>query len=131
MKITNSKKMTLIWGAAGLALVAYLMILAAGVLEPLEPIHAQTLPPFENSPIGFASVNAMGQNGTTGGEGGPTVTVSTASELQSAVNQEGSLIVQVSGNIPPHGGFPGCSNKSIIGQGSTAAITGAGLTISG
>src|SRR5215469_13944162 len=74
---------------------------AAGLLAALvvaRPAHVQALT-FESSPIGFASVNAMGQNGTTGGTGGPTVTVSTASALQSAVGQSGPLIVQVSGHI--------------------------------
>src|SRR5215472_10233141 len=118
-------------GAVCLATLACLFVAITGTLTPWQPIHAQTLPPFENSPIGFASVNAMGQNGTTGGEGGPTVTVSTASALQSAVNQSGPLIVQVSGTITLTGDISVASNKTIIGLGSTAAITGAGLTLSG
>ena len=86
---------------------------------------------FEDSPIGFASVNADGQNGTNGGAGGPTDTVSTSSALQSAVSQSGPLVVQVSGTIALSSDAHVASNKTIIGLGSTAGITGHGLTISG
>ena len=130
MKRSRNQWKLFCW-AACLAASACLIAVLYGTLTPFEPIHAQTLPPFENSPIGFASVNAMGQNGTTGGEGGPTVTVTTASALQSAANQSGPLIIQVSGAITLTGDVSVASNKTIIGLGSTAAISGAGLTLSG
>jgi len=76
-------------------------------------------------------VNANGQNGTTGGAGGPTVTVSTSSALISAVGQSGPLIVQVSGAIALSTDANVASNKTIIGLGSTAAISAHGLVISG
>jgi pectate lyase len=85
---------------------------------------------FESSPIGFASVNANGQNGTTGGAGGPTVTVSTASALASAAGRSGPVVIQVSGTIALSGDVNVASNKTIIGLGSSAGIRGAGLNIS-
>src|SRR6266852_978899 len=130
MKNAN-KKWMMACGAMCLAVFVCAMLSMSGTLTDLQPVHAQTVPPFENSPIGFASVNAMGQNGTTGGAGGPTVTVSTESALRSAVNQSGPLIVQISGTITLTGDISVASNKTIIGLGSTAGITGAGLTISG
>lgn len=86
---------------------------------------------FENSPIGFASVNALGQNGTTGGEGGPSITVINASELQSEAAKSGPLIIQVSGTITLSGDITVASNKTIIGLGATAAIRSHGLVLSG
>src|SRR5215469_13196903 len=108
--------------------VAAVGLVGAIVVAPPDRIQAQA---FENSPIGFASVNANGQNGTTGGAGGATVTVSTSSALTSAVGQSGPLIVQVSGSIALSTDADVASNKTIIGLGSTAAISGHGLTISG
>ena len=83
-------------------------------------------------PTGFAAVNALGRNGTTGGAGGPTVTVSTASAFLAAIAQPGPLNICVSGTIT----LPATpqmhnvsSNKTIVGIGSTALITGGGLNI--
>ena len=69
----------------------------------------------------------MGQNGTTGGEGGPTVTVSTASELQSAVNQSGPLIVQVS--LDAGGVILTSSALSFLGLGAQDPVPDWGLMI--
>lgn len=41
---------------------------------------APTASAADAAPIGFASVTALGQSGTTGGAGGPEVTVSTAAD---------------------------------------------------
>jgi pectate lyase len=102
-------------------------LLGAFAIAPNGHVQAQA---FEDSPIGFASVNANGQNGTTGGAGGPTVTVSSSSALTSAVGQSGPLVVQVSGSIALASDANVASNKTIIGLGSTAGITGHGLIIS-
>ncbi|MFC7528548.1 polysaccharide lyase family 1 protein [Actinoplanes sp. GCM10030250] len=82
------------------------------------------------SPAGFATVNAWGQNGTTGGAGGPVVDVDTAAELLSAIATVGPLTICVNGTITlPAGMYDVTSNKSIIGVGSTAGITGGGFNI--
>ncbi|BCL18059.1 pectate lyase family protein [Micromonospora sagamiensis] len=95
-----------------------------------------TLPPTEPPidpgapPIGFASVNALGQNGTTGGAGGPTVTVDTAGELLTAIATPGPLTIKVSGMIALPGPMHDVtSDKTIIGVGATSGITGGGFNI--
>src|ERR1700681_704270 len=96
-------------------LSAVIALSAALVVGTPAPLTAQA---FESSPIGFASVNANGQNGTTGGAGGPTVTVSSASALSSAAGRSGALIVQVSGTITLSSDVKVASNKTIVGLGS-------------
>ncbi|GAA2888050.1 hypothetical protein GCM10010517_51960 [Streptosporangium fragile] len=86
--------------------------------------------PTSGAPTGFASVNAWGQNGTTGGAGGPTVEVDTASELISAIGQSGPLNICVRGMITvPAGMHNVASDKTIVGVGSDAGISGGGLNI--
>ena len=80
--------------------------------------------------IGFASVNALGQNGTTGGCGGPTVTVSTATDLLAAIARPGQLIIQVNGMITLPGPMHDVtSDKTIVGLGASSGFTGGGLNI--
>ena len=80
--------------------------------------------------IGFAAVNAWGQNGTTGGCGGPVVTVSTASAFLAAIAQPGSLIIQVNGMLTLPGPMHDVtSDKTILGIGANSGITGGGLNI--
>lgn len=93
-----------------------------------------TIPPGDctNPPqvIGFASVDALGQNGTTGGCGGPTVTVSTAADFLSALARTGPLIIRVNGVITLPGPMHDVtSDKTIIGVGSASGFTGGGLNV--
>ncbi|WP_306746473.1 pectate lyase family protein [Saccharothrix yanglingensis] len=85
----------------------------------------------EASPIGFASVNALGQNGTTGGAGGATVTVSTASAFITAVKSSAPMTIRVNGTIPLSGMQDVASNKTITGVGTAGRITGGGLDVDG
>ena len=85
-------------------------------------------------PIGFATVNALGQNGTTGGAGGPTVTATTTAQFLDYISRPGPYVIQVSGQITlPTGSSDGMHNvtsdKTIIGLGSTAGLVGGGLNI--
>jgi pectate lyase len=80
--------------------------------------------------VGFAAVNALGQNGTTGGASGPTVTARTASEFLQFIAQAGPLVIRVEGTI----NLPGpmhdvSSDKTILGVGSNAVLSGGGLNI--
>ena len=76
-------------------------------------------PPTPGLADGFASVNAWGQNGTTGGAGGSTVTVDTAAEFLSDIAQPGTLIIQVSGMITLPGPMHDVtSDKTIVGVGA-------------
>jgi pectate lyase len=81
-------------------------------------------------PIGFASLNVLGQNGTTGGAGGPTVEVDTAAEVIAAIAQPGPLNVCVRGMIALPGPMHNvASDKTIVGIGANSGFTGGGLNI--
>ena len=79
--------------------------------------------------IGWASVSGDGVTTTTGGEGGEVVSVSSASELESAVGDETARIVQMSGSISI-GELEIRSNKTLVGVDSNATFNG-GLQIDG
>ena len=76
---------------------------------------------------GFASVNALGRNGTTGGAAGPTVTVTTGAALAQYAGANTPYTILVSGRITISDMVTVVADKSIIGIGSTAEITGGGL----
>ncbi|MEO6091136.1 MAG: pectate lyase [Umezawaea sp.] len=84
----------------------------------------------EASPTGFASVTALGESGTTGGAGGPEVTVSTAADLTAAIKADGPRVVRVQGMITLAAGmYDVSSDKTIIGIGAASGITGGGFNI--
>jgi pectate lyase len=101
------------------------------------PTVGPTLPPGSCNqpaagPRGFASVNALGQAGTTGGAGGPVVEVDTAAEFTAAIARTGPLVICVRGMIQ----LPASpqmhnvtSDKSILGIGAASGFTGGGLNI--
>jgi pectate lyase len=67
-------------------------------------------------PIGFANVSGMGLDTTTGGSGGPTLTVATLAELAPLLDQDDPTIILVNGEIDLEGNMvPMRSNKSLIG----------------
>ncbi|MBB5134637.1 pectate lyase [Thermocatellispora tengchongensis] len=106
----------------------------AGPTQPPSSPPVSTPPPgscpTSGTPTGFASVDAWGQNGTTGGAGGPSVEVDTAAELIAAIGQSGPLTVCVRGMITvPAGMHNVASDKTIVGIGSGSGITGGGLNI--
>lgn len=76
---------------------------------------------------GFAKDNPIGT--TTGGKGGATVTVDNAADFSAAVAGDEPKVVRVKGEI----NFPSRPkigpNKSVIGVGHTAHITGKGLDV--
>ncbi|HEV2782173.1 MAG TPA: hypothetical protein VGX25_22505 [Actinophytocola sp.] len=84
-------------------------------------------PPPPGGLVGWATVNALGQNGTTGGAGGPTVTVTTAAELADYAGRAGPFVIMVSGRIQFDDMITVVADKSIIGAGAGAEITGGGL----
>ncbi|WP_433308729.1 pectate lyase family protein [Micromonospora sp. CA-269861] len=83
---------------------------------------------------GFASVAALGQAGTTGGAGGPTVTATTTAQFLDYIARPGPYVIQVAGTINlPAGSSDGmydvASDKTIVGLGATATLSGGGLNI--
>ncbi|PRY02425.1 pectate lyase family protein [Allonocardiopsis opalescens] len=122
------RKRTLLLTAALSALVLSAAVPTTATAAPAA--GTAPAPTAESSPIGFASVNALGQNGTTGGTGGPTVTVTDAADFIAAIDSPGRLIVRVNGMITlPDGMYDVASDKTIIGVGADSGITGGGLNI--
>ncbi|MEV5751783.1 right-handed parallel beta-helix repeat-containing protein [Actinoallomurus sp. NPDC052308] len=80
---------------------------------------------YESSPVGFASLNG----GTTGGAGGTTVTVTTASQLTDYASRSGSYVIKVNASISLSSMTKVTSNKTIIGVGTAGKITGYGLNV--
>jgi pectate lyase len=81
----------------------------------------------EAATIGYATTNG----GTTGGDGGSTVTVSTLSDLKMAVTGDSPAIVIIDGAISGSDSVRVGSNKSILGKDSGAKLTGVGFYIKG
>ncbi|MFL6142019.1 MAG: hypothetical protein ACJ72N_09175 [Labedaea sp.] len=87
-------------------------------------------PPPPGGLIGYATINALGQNGTTGGAGGPTVTVTTSAALISEIAAAGPRTIQVQGLITVAAGmYDVASDKTIVGLGSGSGISGGGLNV--
>lgn len=103
-------------------LVAAFCSAAVSTAGGARPAHAA-----DSSPMGWASVNTLGQNGTTGGAAGPTVTVTSAAQLADYAGRNTPYVIRVSGRIQFDDMITVVANKSIIGVGTTAEIVGGGL----
>src|SRR3954454_23411087 len=79
----------------------------------------------EDTPVGWASV----EGGTTGGQGGATVTVSEASALVANAASKPPVIIRVSGTTRLSSPVRVASNKTILGMGSDASIVGGGFQV--
>ncbi|GIF15813.1 pectate lyase family protein [Actinoplanes teichomyceticus] len=108
----------------GLLPTALAALTAAALLDAP---HAATAAP--GVPDGFASVAALGLSGTTGGVAGPTVTVSTAADLARYAGANTPYTILVAGRIAVGGMVTVVADKSILGVGSSAEITGGGLQL--
>ena len=87
-------------------------------------------PPPPAGLMGYATLNALGQNGTTGGAGGPTVTVTSGSALVSEIAAAGPRTIRVQGMLTVAAGmYDVTSDKTIIGVGSGSGISGGGLNV--
>ena len=100
-----------------------LKTLPGRVLGALLLLLATTARSGEDAPIGWASVDG----GTTGGQGGATVTVSDASSLVAQAQSTPPLIIRVSGTIHLSSPVRVKSNKTILGAGQGATIQGGGI----
>ncbi|MGI5148878.1 pectate lyase family protein [Plantactinospora sp. CA-294935] len=78
-------------------------------------------------PDGFAGVNALGQNGTTGGAGGAVVTATNSTDFLEYIDTVGPMVIRVQGTIQISSKQGVRPNKTIIGVGSNATINGGGL----
>jgi len=98
---------------------------------------------WSGRPDGFAAVDAMGQNGTTGGAGGKVVTVTTEADLKKYAQVKEPYIIRVKGEIKvtekknPKTRYDHlttkeihiASDKTIIGVGKSGHIVGGGFFI--
>jgi pectate lyase len=110
--------------------LAVLLVLVAPISIAKHPAVQE--PELNFDLVGFAAVSALGQPGTTGGAGGEVVTVRTAAELLAYISRQGPYIIQVEGTITLPGPMHDvASNKTIIGVGKDATITGGGFNIGG
>jgi len=100
----------------------FILVFVASLLSCY--LRAQSLTHVIGRPTGFASMNG----GTTGGEGGPIVTVTSEAELKSAVDGVNTpVIILVRGTINVSGELSARSNKTIVGLGTDARIAGGGF----
>lgn len=79
---------------------------------------------------GFASVNALGQNGTYGGRDGQTVTVKTLADLEkyATAAQPYTIVVAAAITMEPKGKeIKVASDKTIVGSGTSGHIVGGGF----
>lgn len=79
---------------------------------------------------GFASVNALGQNGTYGGRDGQIVTVKTLADLEKYATAAEPYVIVVAATInmnPVGKEIKVQSNKTIVGSGTSGHIVGGGF----
>lgn len=76
--------------------------------------------------VGYATL----AGGTTGGAGGPTVTVSTWSELVAEAGKKTPVIIQINGIIQGSGQVTVRNDKTIVGIGANSGINGGGFKVS-
>ncbi|WP_200301042.1 pectate lyase family protein [Streptomyces adelaidensis] len=106
------------------ALTLALLLAATAPVGAEEAPRAQAAPQAETSPTGFAAVNALGQNGTTGGAAGATVTATTTEQFLEYIDTTGPLVIRVQGTIDITSKQGVRPDKTIIGVGSSAVING-------
>jgi pectate lyase len=90
--------------------------------------------PTDGGPVGSCGTTLVGfatvEGGTVGGQGGPTVVVSTALDLKTNAASVDPLVIQVSGMISnPTGQIHVKSNKTIVGLGAGSGLAGGGLDL--
>ncbi|MFD9359751.1 pectinesterase family protein [Streptomyces sp. NPDC060031] len=79
---------------------------------------------------GFASVNALGQNGTYGGREGAIVTVKNLADLEKYATDSKPYVIVVAGTItmaPKGKEIKVASDKTIVGSGTSGQIVGGGF----
>ena len=115
------------------ATAAAALTLVAGLLLTPAPAQAQATAVYERAD-GFAGLNALGVNGTTGGQAGPTVTVDNQADLERYATAAEPYVIKVKGAIAmePYGKeIEVASDKSIIGDGPGAEIVHGGFFLNG
>jgi pectate lyase len=81
-------------------------------------------------PEGFASLDTLGQNSTTGGKGGTIITVTNTAEFLANVFSTDTLVILVADTIQLTSMVGVSSHKTIRGVGNQGVISGGGLNLS-
>jgi pectate lyase len=92
----------------------------------------RSAPNLSTEADGFASVNALGQKGTTGGKGGKIITVRTQADLEKFAALPDPYVIRIAGEIAiePFGKeIAVASHKTIVGAGKDAALVHGGLRL--
>ena len=118
----------------------YICLLFIGISTGLraQPYGALMRP--DDHPIGFASMNARGQNGTTGGAGGDTITITNGDTLYTYLRSIRSdknptlrpKVILIKGTITAGDKMvyiKSCANVTVLGLGTNARIQGFGFEI--
>jgi len=128
-RLRRRSRTTALVAVSTVALGATVLAASADAATPTEG-GAQIL---AASVVGFAAVSGYGRTSTTGGAGGPTVTVTSYAQLATALADDTPRIVRVSGTISGSGAdmLDVGSHKTILGVGSSATISGFGLDVNG
>lgn len=116
--------------------IGWLFLVSAALPQPFNAADTWTA-----SPVGFASLDIRGQNGTTGGAGGKIYTINNADSLYKLLrslraDKSPSLpptVIQISGVVSASGDkmiyFKDNANITIIGLGTNARFDGFGLEV--
>ncbi|MFI7642843.1 pectinesterase family protein [Nonomuraea sp. NPDC049400] len=105
-------------------------LLVAAALTAAAPAPASAATGWSERADGFASLNALGVDGTTGGAAGPTVTVDNQADLERYATAAEPYVIKVKGSIrmEPYGKeIAVASGKSIVGDGAGAEIVQGGF----
>ncbi|XVS68025.1 pectate lyase family protein [Actinosynnema sp. CA-299493] len=125
--MSDISRRSLLAGAAATALTA--VAARAAAAEPGHTSPVTTNPawaaPFQTAD-GFAGTNTLGQNGTTGGVGGPVVTVRDTETFLDYCDRNEPYVIQVDGIMTFSSKQGLRSNKTVIGL-PGAEIRGGGL----
>ncbi|WP_430784193.1 pectate lyase family protein [Actinoplanes sp. G11-F43] len=105
-----------------------LPLILSVVAVSLPAVHASPSPVAFSALAAPSAADGFGA-GTTGGAAGPTVTVTTAAQLAQYAGANTPYTILVSGRITASGMITVVANKSVLGVGSTAEITGGGLQL--
>ncbi|MBN1868219.1 right-handed parallel beta-helix repeat-containing protein [Candidatus Sumerlaeota bacterium] len=106
-----------------LAVLTAALIVLASFSSSCVRLQTPVAATLSDVPVGWASVDALGQNGTTGGAGGPVVTAKTADELKDYMSRTGPYVILVSGTIST-AQHSVKSDKTIVGVGPNPTIIG-------
>ncbi len=119
--------------ALGLSVVGIAANFHGPSLVAAEPTKSLSNTPADNSLASIASLVGWASvaGGTSGGQRGSIITVRDSAGLEEAVRTETPMVVQVAGKIKLAKPARVGSNKTIVGLGNDALVTGAGFMLKG